>query len=131
MTAVEWLQEQLKDVNYNPLEKNGYSNALERLFEQAKEMEKQQIIKTWYDCKLSIIERNPTDAEQYYNKTFKKQIMRISQISLFRLEYNEWNGFIFEVLSLEIGSFERDLFSISINSLGLQIGILFLNINIK
>jgi hypothetical protein len=43
-TAIEWLQEQLKDVKYNPLEKNGYSNALERLYEQAKEMEKQQII---------------------------------------------------------------------------------------
>jgi hypothetical protein len=41
-TTVEWLQEQLKDVNYNPLEKNGYSNALERLYEQAKEMEKQK-----------------------------------------------------------------------------------------
>jgi hypothetical protein len=41
-TAVEWLQEQLKDVKYNPLEKNGYSNALERLFKQAKEMEKEQ-----------------------------------------------------------------------------------------
>ena len=42
-TAVEWLQEQLKDgVKYNPLEKNGYSNAEQRLFEQAKEMEEQQ-----------------------------------------------------------------------------------------
>jgi hypothetical protein len=43
-----------------------------RIFEQAKEMEKGQIMKTWYDCKLSIIERNPTDAEQYYNETFNK-----------------------------------------------------------
>ena len=41
-TAVEWLQKQLKDVKYNPLEKNGYSIAEERLFNQAKEMEKQQ-----------------------------------------------------------------------------------------
>ena len=41
-TAVEWLQQQLKDVKYNPLEKNGYSIAEERLFNQAKEMEKQQ-----------------------------------------------------------------------------------------
>jgi hypothetical protein len=40
---------------------------------QAKEMEKGQIMKTWYDCKLSIIERNPTDAEQYYNETFKSE----------------------------------------------------------
>lgn len=41
-TAVEWLQNQLKDVKYNPLEKNGYSIAEERLFNQAKEMEKQK-----------------------------------------------------------------------------------------
>jgi hypothetical protein len=42
-TAVEWLQEQLKNgIKYNPLEKNGYSNAEAKLFEQAKEMEKQQ-----------------------------------------------------------------------------------------
>lgn len=41
-TAVEWLQEQLKDVKYNPLETNGYSNSLERIYDQAKEMEKQQ-----------------------------------------------------------------------------------------
>ena len=34
------------------------------------EMEKQQIINTWYDCKLSIIDKNPTDADQYYNETF-------------------------------------------------------------
>jgi len=41
-SAVEWLQSKLKNVEYNPLEKNGYSNALERLYNQAKEMEKQQ-----------------------------------------------------------------------------------------
>ena len=41
-TAVEWLVEQLKKVDYNPLEQNGYSKAEERLFDQAKEMEKRQ-----------------------------------------------------------------------------------------
>ena len=41
-TAVEWLESKLKNVEYNPLEKNGYSIAEERLFNQAKEMEKQQ-----------------------------------------------------------------------------------------
>jgi hypothetical protein len=35
------------------------------------ELEKQQIIKTWYDCKMSIINKNPTTADQYYNETFK------------------------------------------------------------
>ena len=46
-TAVEWLVDQLKYVKYNPLEKNGYSNALERLYQQAKEMEKEQIRYAW------------------------------------------------------------------------------------
>lgn len=40
-TPVEWLQEQLKKVEYNPLEKNGYSNEEDRLFERAKEIEKE------------------------------------------------------------------------------------------
>lgn len=43
-TAVEFLEEQIKDVKYNPLEINGYSNALEKLFEQAKEMEDENMI---------------------------------------------------------------------------------------
>ena len=68
-TAVEWLVIQLhthwenEDVNF------------EKLIEQAKEMEKEQIIdafvECWkanmpdgFDCKL--------DAEQYYNETFKQ-----------------------------------------------------------
>ena len=44
-TPVEWLQEQLKKVEYNALEKNGYSKAEERLFERAKEMEEEQSLK--------------------------------------------------------------------------------------
>ena len=32
--------------------------------------EKNQIIDTWYDCKLSIIAKEPMDAEEYYNKTY-------------------------------------------------------------
>jgi hypothetical protein len=34
--------------------------------------EKEQIIKTFYDCKLSIINNEIIEGEQYYNKTFKK-----------------------------------------------------------
>jgi hypothetical protein len=65
-TAVEWLIEELT-LNEPP-------KWVQEIIEKAKEMEKDQIIKTWYDCKLSIIERNPTDAEQYYNETFNKSI---------------------------------------------------------
>ena len=63
-TAVEWLEEMFN---------NSEIPNSSMLFKQAKEMEKEQIMKTWYDCKLSIIERNPTDAEQYYNETFKSE----------------------------------------------------------
>lgn len=65
-SAVEWLVQQL--INDGKLIYDDY-----KAIEQAKEMEKEQIVKTWYDCKLSIIERNPTDAEQYYKETFKSE----------------------------------------------------------
>jgi len=63
-TAVDWL--------VDILELNNTSKQYHKEIQQAKEMEKHQIIKTWYDCKLSIIERNPTDADQYYNEKFKQ-----------------------------------------------------------
>jgi len=72
-TAVEWLQEQLKaGVKYNPLEKNGYSIAEKKLFEQAKKMEKQQIKDAYhvgYGDVLHIPQReyNP---ENYFLQNF-------------------------------------------------------------
>ena len=42
-SSVEWLISQFDDLQYNPLEKNGYENAKNRLREQAKEMEKQRM----------------------------------------------------------------------------------------
>jgi hypothetical protein len=64
-TAVEWFEEQ---VGHNSL--MGLKEFNE-IFEKAKEMERDQIINTWYDCKMSIIDRNPTTAEQYYNETYE------------------------------------------------------------
>ena len=68
-TAIEWLEDKIND------ELEIYNNQwllIENFIEQAKIIEKQQIINTWYDCKLSIIEKNPTDADQYFNETYKK-----------------------------------------------------------
>ena len=43
LTAVEWLYDQIKNgFNYNRLEVNGYENQRDRIFKQAKEMEKEQ-----------------------------------------------------------------------------------------
>lgn len=63
-TAVEWLEQQL-------FNKRGKFTKGD--IDQAKEMEKEQIINTWYDCKMSIIDRNPTTAEQYYNETYESK----------------------------------------------------------
>jgi hypothetical protein len=77
-TAVEWLFQETLGITLQLTTKRisyrYWELQMVKLHEQAKEMEKEQIIKTWYDCKLSIIERNPTDAEQYYNETFNKSI---------------------------------------------------------
>ena len=64
MTAVEWLVEQLKE--------RGYAGEFppHLLFQQAKEMEKDQIMNSW--VKGVISDGNKT-AEQYYNETFKNK----------------------------------------------------------
>ena len=63
MTAAEWLIKELKDFGY-------YTYNLEKLCEQAKEMEKQQIINA-YDYMRCI--GNFESGEQYYNETFKNK----------------------------------------------------------
>lgn len=57
--------------------------------------------------------------------------MKIDRIVPFRLEYNSWNGFILEFMFFEIGKFERGLFGVSINSVGIQLELFYLNIDIK
>ena len=63
-TAVEWLIEKFDNVL--PLDFNW--DKLEKVFKQAKEMEKDQIMNSW--AKGVISDDNMT-AEQYYNETFK------------------------------------------------------------
>lgn len=62
MTAVEWLVEQLEQHHVKIDIKNTV------IFEQAKEMEKQQIIDAFEHFAFNI-----DDREQYYNKTFKSE----------------------------------------------------------
>ena len=59
-TAVEWFEQQLDDLDIEiPFS----------IFEQAKEMEKQQIIDAWI-VEDNILQR--LRAEQYYNEKFNK-----------------------------------------------------------
>jgi len=67
-TAVEWLVKQLEGV-YE-------SDYLNKLVEQAKEMEKEQICKAWNDragFDKVLVYTDRRTAEQYYNETYKQQ----------------------------------------------------------
>jgi hypothetical protein len=70
-TAVEWLAEQI-----NGLDTAVSLNYFKQKVEQAKEMEKQQIIDAYrsgvYDGGENVSQYN-MNAEQYYTETFKQQ----------------------------------------------------------
>jgi|688.fasta_scaffold622105_2 hypothetical protein len=68
-TAVEWFVIELKKLNIEvtlEIEKKSVA-----LFEQAKEMEKEQIIDAWNDGKYETSGYN--FSETYYNETFKSE----------------------------------------------------------
>ena len=66
-TAVEWLLTQIEN-------KNGkeFSSYYTEFIEQAKEMEKEQIIDAYYQGDADS-DNIHVDAEQYYNETFKSE----------------------------------------------------------
>lgn len=68
-TAVEWLEDELK-ANLKKVILEGDSELMESLFEQAKEMEKEQIMDAY---KADLYPCSDEDAEDYYNETFKSE----------------------------------------------------------
>ena len=62
-TAVEWLFLMLNNPNSDQV-------FAKKLFDKAKEMEKEQIIEAWEDGQNSFSSRN---AEQYYTENFKNK----------------------------------------------------------
>ena len=67
MTAVEWLQEKVSiGLTYEQ------EMLFEGLFEQAKEMEKEQIVTAHYQGYRNDIGTTEV-SEQYYNKNFKSE----------------------------------------------------------
>ena len=65
MTAVEWLEMEIVKLE----KKFAIIGNIYELCEQAKEMEKQQIIEAY---KSDLYPCSDEDAEQYYNEKFKK-----------------------------------------------------------
>jgi hypothetical protein len=65
-TAVEWFNQQLVDRQNG----NGDSRSRDEIFEQAKAMEKEQMIKFANDY---LDDDADLTAEQYYNETYKSE----------------------------------------------------------
>ena len=72
-TAVEWLENQIKNSKYYfklMAEINSRSTiAQPNVFDQAKEIEKSQIVKAYENLDFNL-----EDGEHYYNETFNKSI---------------------------------------------------------
>jgi hypothetical protein len=66
-TAVEWLMENLTEIK-----KDCRLSEISLLFNQAKAMEKEQIIDTFQDSRILSITNNCSSGEQYYNEQFKQ-----------------------------------------------------------
>jgi hypothetical protein len=66
-TAVEWLEEQTRTPEWKSLKRGD-------IFEQAKEMEKQQIIDAYEEATYhnTFGNKNYESPEEYYNEIFKK-----------------------------------------------------------
>ena len=76
-TAVEWLVEKLNQCEpmYSGIQSNEHKEHLEKLVQQSKEMEKQQIKQAYNDGKAAVIHiENNMSLEEYYNETFKNEI---------------------------------------------------------
>ena len=67
-TAVEWLEKQFVKLESTI----GVHGVMYELIEQAKEMEKEQIIQAYYQNGWNDND-NEHNAEQYYNQTFKSE----------------------------------------------------------
>jgi len=70
-TAVEWLVKQLDG------ERHLTESEINRLIQQAKAMEKEQIIEAWNKRGMNIVPRyfleENIEGEEYYNRTFKSE----------------------------------------------------------
>jgi uncharacterized protein YciU (UPF0263 family) len=72
MTAVEFIEDYLKFKGII-IEKENYPQVIIGVINDAKEMEKQQIIDAMYICQKTDFYVKYYDAEQYYKETFNKQ----------------------------------------------------------
>jgi len=76
-TAVEWLFLQMENLitkaKVTDMDNNDFVISKVKLLQQAKEMEKEQIRKSYCDGELHFVSKQIRTSEQYYNETFKSE----------------------------------------------------------
>jgi len=74
-TALQWYIEQCENIKYNPLEKNGYTIAKEKITKQALQMEREQIIDAYVEYWMydggNPFRKVKENAQQYYEQTYR------------------------------------------------------------
>jgi len=72
-TAIEYLVEKLNQCEpfYSGVLSLNHKHYIDGLIEQAKQMEKNQIINTFKDAQVFKAMNDETRAEQYYNETYE------------------------------------------------------------
>ena len=71
-TAVQWYIEQCENIKYNPLEKNGYTIAKEKIIKKALQMEREHIEDAYGDG-LNAHRVDFCNRNEYYQKTYGGQ----------------------------------------------------------
>lgn len=55
----------------------------------------------------------------------------MKEISLIRLDWNNWNGFIFHILKIELGCFEGDFIGLNFSKNHFNFSLLFIYFEVK
>ena len=72
-TAVEWIEDEFCSLDDGIKLTRKTTKKILYLFSEAKEMEKEQIMKAVYDSMGTNLDPNMGRAELYYNETFKSE----------------------------------------------------------
>ena len=72
-SSIVWFIDQLSKVIYNPLEIDGYTKAIQKIYSQAIEMHKQEILDAFEEGSSDGYDGwGSTNKEKYYNETYKQ-----------------------------------------------------------
>jgi hypothetical protein len=69
-TAVEWLELELSKLDYDKMSNDLYLFYMAQMFDQAREMEKEQIEDAYVDGAIQFKDKTYKGMKEYYNETY-------------------------------------------------------------